>query len=76
MRLTIYTKPGCSLCEEAMELLETLQDDVPFELEIVNILESQELFDRYRYRVPVIRKDGVDVLELRFTLDELRRVLQ
>jgi len=75
MRLLIYTKPGCPLCEEAMELLEEARKEVDFELETVNIYENQELFDRYRYRVPVIRRGDADVLELKFTLDELRRAL-
>ena len=75
MRVEIYTKPGCPLCEEALELLEELRHDLTFELEIVNIYESQQLFDRYRYRVPVIRREDTDVIELKFTLDELKRAL-
>jgi glutaredoxin len=75
MQLQIYTKPGCPLCEEALELIEELRHDLTFDLEIVNIYESQQLFDRYRYRVPVIRRGGADVIELKFTLDELKRAL-
>jgi len=75
MKLQLYTKPGCPLCEEARELLEELRHDLTFDLEIVNIYESQQLFDRYRYRVPVIRRGETDVLELKFTLEELRRAL-
>ena len=75
MKLQLYTKPGCPLCEEAQELLAELRHDLTFDLEIVNIYESQQLFDRYRYRVPVIRRGETDVIELKFTLEELRRAL-
>jgi glutaredoxin len=75
MRLKLYTKPGCPLCEEAQDLLDELKHELPFELETVNIYESPELFERYRYRVPVIRRGETDVLELKFTLEDLRRAL-
>ena len=76
MRLKLYTKPGCPLCEEAIELLDDVRQDVDFELETVNIYQSQELFDRYRYRVPVLRVGDRDVLELRFTREALLRALK
>jgi glutaredoxin len=75
MRLKLYTKPGCPLCEEARELLDELKGELPLEVETVNIYESPELFERYRYRVPVIRREETDVLELKFTLEDLRRAL-
>jgi glutaredoxin len=76
MQLTLYTKPGCPLCEEALELLEEVRHERPFELTTVNIYDSPELFQRYRYRVPVIRRGDVDVLELKFNLEELKRALK
>ena len=75
MRLKLYTKPGCPLCEEARELLDELKGELPLEVETDNIYESPELFERYRYRVPVIRREETDVLELKFTLEDLRRAL-
>jgi glutaredoxin len=75
MRLKLYTKPGCPLCEEAIELLDEVRPEIDFDLETINILETQELFDRYRYRVPVIRRGELDVLELKFTLEDLKRAL-
>jgi glutaredoxin len=75
MHLKLYTKPGCPLCEEAADLLDELAGEVDFDLETVNIYESPHLFERYRYRVPVVSRDGKDVVELRFTLDELRKAI-
>jgi glutaredoxin len=72
MRLTFYTKPGCPLCEEARELLE----EAGATFDEINIYSSPELFERYRYRVPVIRREQTDLLELRFTLDDLMKALQ
>jgi glutaredoxin len=72
MQLKIYTKPGCPLCEEALDLL----DDLSFTYETVNICEDPALFDRYRYRVPVVRVGDRDVLELKFTREDVERALK
>jgi glutaredoxin len=71
MRALFYTKAGCPLCEEAEELLDALEADY----EKVDIYGDAALFERYRYRVPVIRVGNVDLLELRFTREELAQVL-
>ena len=38
MRVEIYSKPDCGLCEEAKRALRAVQQRVPFELVEVNIL--------------------------------------
>ena len=75
MRVFFYTKAGCPLCEEAEELLEEARDRVTFEVEKIDIYRNDALFQRYRYRVPVIRSGDLDVLELKFTLDDLMKAL-
>lgn len=71
MRVLFYTKAGCPLCEEAEDLL----DELGAEYEKIDIYRDDALFERYRYRVPVIRVGDTDVLELKFTLDDLKRAL-
>ena len=75
MRVQFYTKAGCPLCEEAEELLDEARDRVVFEVEKIDIYRDSALFARYRYRVPVIRVGNNDVLELKFTLDDLLKAL-
>ena len=75
MRVHLYTKAGCPLCEEAEELLDEAKDHIALEVEKIDILRDDALFARYRYRVPVIRIGNADVLELKFTLEDLLRVL-
>jgi glutaredoxin len=75
MRVLFYTKAGCPLCEEAEGLLEEAGDRVALEIEKIDIYRDDALFQRYRYRVPVIRIGSNDVLELKFTLDDLMKAL-
>lgn len=73
--VTLYSKAGCHLCDEAREYLEDVAADEPaqsFELREVDIRRDPDLFERYRYRVPVIVVDGVECLEGRIEECDVR----
>ncbi|AFY70191.1 glutaredoxin 2 [Thalassoporum mexicanum PCC 7367] len=53
MKLILYTKPGCHLCEGLQEKLEQVEA-VSFELEIRQITDSLNWFEKYQYEVPVL----------------------
>lgn len=76
MRVEIYTKPDCPLCDEGRELVEAAQDELGFELVLHNILTDDAWFAAYRYFVPVVFIDGVRRVELRFTAAELSAALK
>jgi glutaredoxin len=59
--LTVYSKPDCHLCEEAMAELRRLQPEYGFELRELDITTDEELHRRYFERIPVIALDGEDV---------------
>lgn len=61
----IYIKPRCPLCEEAREVLERLRTRVAFVLEVVDIRDQPDTWERYRHAVPVITLDGVEIARLR-----------
>jgi glutaredoxin len=76
MRVEIYTKPDCPLCDEGKELLEGAQDALGFELVTHNILTNDAWFAEHRYLVPVVFIDGVRALELRFTAEDVSAALK
>ena len=53
MRLILYSKPGCHLCEGLQEKLEQIQN-LSFELEIRDITTHEDWFAAYEYEVPVL----------------------
>lgn len=75
-RIDVYRKPGCQLCDDAEDLLHDVSERFDFEVTRHSIVESQALFARYRYLVPVIRIDGVDRLSLRFDVAALEKALR
>ncbi len=76
MRVEIYTKPDCPLCDEGRELVEDAQAALGFELTFHNILTRDEWYAEHRYFVPVVVIDGVRALQLRFTADQLAAALK
>ncbi len=71
----VYGKPGCSLCDEALELLDDTSARFIFTIVSHNILEQRSLFEKYRSLVPVVVIDGIERLSLRFDLQELEAAL-
>ncbi|GAE92780.1 glutaredoxin family protein [Gracilibacillus boraciitolerans JCM 21714] len=54
MKLILYGKDNCSLCDQAMVILELLQQDYSFEFDTINIYNDEELLEKYHLMIPVI----------------------
>jgi glutaredoxin len=64
-QVVIYSRPGCHLCEQALEeILELRSQGVRFELREIDIDSDDELLKRYLERIPVVAVDGEQVSEL------------
>jgi len=61
----IYIKPFCALCEEAKGVLEEIRTRVVFVLEVVDVRDSPDTWERYRHAVPVVTLDGEEIGRLR-----------
>ena len=74
--VTLYTRPGCHLCDEAKGVILALGDSAGrFELREVNIEADPELHARFMERIPVVEVDGELVAELHVDAPILRRAL-
>jgi len=74
--VTLYTRPGCHLCDEAREAIRRLRSELPpFELREVDIDTDDALHSRYLERIPVVEVDGAVVSELVFDSSRLRASL-
>lgn len=57
--VTLYTRPGCHLCEEAKAAMRASGCKDEFLLEEVNIDEDPALCDKYEFDIPVVYINGV-----------------
>ena len=56
--ITFYSRQNCRLCEEGMNMMRLVQQDVHFEFETVDIEQDEDLHERYMMMIPVLEKDG------------------
>jgi len=74
MRVTLFTRDGCHLCDVARADLEALQKELPHQLVEVDIATDESLLTRYAVDIPVI-KAGPYTLKSPFGPTELRVTL-
>jgi glutaredoxin len=61
--VTVYSKPDCHLCDQAVALLRRLQGELNFELTELDITADEQLHRAYFERIPVVAIDGEDLCE-------------
>jgi glutaredoxin len=66
--ITLYSRPGCHLCDEARDTLERLRARAPFALREIDITSDDGLHARYLERIPVIALDGEELFD--YAVDE------
>lgn len=55
MRVTLFSKPDCPLCDEIRSELDSLRTEIPHELREVDITSDPALHQQYFERVPVVK---------------------
>jgi glutaredoxin len=64
-RVTVYSRPGCHLCTEAIEAIVAMHEEGHrFELIEIDIESDEALLRRMLERIPVVEVDGEVVSEL------------
>lgn len=72
MKIVLYSKENCCLCDEAKDILRELQ----IEWEEVDIYKDERLLERYHLMIPVIEMNGDIVAYGRIHKDVIRKRLQ
>jgi glutaredoxin len=62
-QITLYGKPGCHLCEEAREVLQSVRLERHFDLAEVDISLDPGLNREYGERIPVVVVNGEEAFE-------------
>jgi glutaredoxin len=61
----VYSRPGCHLCEQAIEAIVALHGEgYRFELREIDIESDEQLLRSHLERIPVVEVDGEIVSEL------------
>jgi glutaredoxin len=76
LRLTLYSRPGCHLCDEMKAVISRVKDKYPdIALDEVDISTDPALIERYGLEIPVLVIDGKKVAKYRMTAEQLERIV-
>lgn len=71
--VTVYTRQGCHLCQEAEALVRRVARR--HDVRIVDIDADPSITERYTVRVPVVEVDGREIAEFSIDSATLRHIL-
>ena len=74
-KVTLYTRAGCCLCDDAKRVLEAVRGRANFDLDEIDIDSNAELRRAYNDEVPVIAINGSKAFKYRVTEQELLKKL-
>ncbi|WP_400162389.1 glutaredoxin family protein [Brevibacillus sp. TJ4] len=58
IRIVLYGRPNCHLCEDVELAVRTLEHVYPLSVEVVNIEQDPLLHERFMLEIPVVEIDG------------------
>ncbi len=70
-RIKFYYKPGCWFCDQAEEMLNGFKERYGLEIEKIDITQDEELYELYRFEIPVIEFEDGTTLHGRIRKKEL-----
>jgi glutaredoxin len=72
----VYSRPGCHLCDEAKNAIQTAGCDERFTLEEINIESDPDLLTKYKHDIPVVTIDGHEAFRHRVNTDQFKKLVQ
>ena len=73
--LTLYSRPGCHLCDEMKAVVDLVARWVPFTIDIIDVSNDPRLEAQYGLEIPVLLINGRKAAKYRLTQEQLRRIL-
>jgi glutaredoxin len=64
VQVTLFSRPGCHLCDLARDVITAERNRTSFELVEVDVSTEDALELEYGIRIPVVLIDGVEAFEI------------
>ena len=75
IKLQLYMKADCPLCDEAKKSLEPLTTQFPIQIEEIDITSNLGVFTKYKELIPVLELEGKQLFVHRIHAKALKRKL-
>jgi hypothetical protein len=76
IRIEMYSRPGCHLCDDAKAVIEPFSRTYPLELTVTDVDSNPALREAYGTEIPIILINGTEVFRHRIDPDALERKLR
>jgi glutaredoxin len=73
--LTLYSRPGCHLCDEMKATIDRVGWSIPISIDVVDISKNAALEALYGLEIPVLFVDGKKAAKYRIAEEDLRKIL-
>jgi glutaredoxin len=61
IKVIMYSKNNCPLCDKAKRVLEEIHEEFPIAIEEIDIYQDDALLEKYQLMIPVIEIDGEEI---------------
>ncbi len=75
IRVEVYGKRDCGLCDEVKATLSKVRREIPFDLREIDIESAPEIYEAYKERIPLVLINGRPAFKFRVDEQALRRRL-
>ncbi|MEK5233166.1 glutaredoxin family protein [Lysinibacillus sp. FSL K6-0232] len=58
MLVKFFSRANCPLCVDGLRTLKLVQEDIPFDIEIIDIEADDHIHEKYMLMIPVVEKGG------------------
>ena len=76
MKITIYTKKDCHLCDEAKKVLSGFVQEYSLSVKEIDIEGDRDAFEKYRYEIPVVLLNDRKIFKYRIDEKRFHRILR
>jgi glutaredoxin len=76
IRIEIYSRVGCHLCDDAKAVVDQFRMAYPMELQMINVEDNPEFENRHGADIPVVFINGREAFRHRVDRSELERKLK
>ncbi len=76
VRVEIYSKKDCCLCNKVKELINKVGLEVPFSFKEVDITDNEELLRKYKEDIPLVFINGKKAFKFKVDEVEFRKKLR
>ncbi|MFQ5637907.1 MAG: glutaredoxin family protein [bacterium] len=76
IRIDVYSKADCSLCDKAKQVLLEIRDDFNVEIHEIDITKDSSLYEEFKESIPVVFINGRKAFKYNIDGEDLRKKLR